>query len=75
MKPTAELLKEQRLKSGMTQEKLALKSGIVIRLISRWENGTVKPNYDNIVKLKKAFNCEYDDLFSGTIEEFEESTK
>lgn len=71
MKPTAELLKEQRLKSGMTQEELSLKSGIVIRLISRWENGTVKPNYNNIVKLKKAFGCEYEDLFIGTIEDIE----
>ena len=71
MKPTSELLKEQRLKSGLTQEGLSLKSGIVTRLISRWENGTVKPNYNNIVKLKKAFNCKYEDLFTGTIEDFE----
>lgn len=69
MKPTPELIKEQRLKSGMTQEGLSIRSGIAIRLISRWENGAAKPNYDHIVKLKETFNCEYDDLFAGPVKD------
>lgn len=69
------LLKEQRSKAKLTQEKLSEKSGIPVRLISSWERGLTHPNYNNLIKLKKAFNCDYNELFEGSIEEFEESTK
>jgi len=51
-------LKELRMKKGMTQQKLAEKSGIAQSVISDIENGaTQDPRFDTVVKLAKALEC------------------
>ena len=40
----AELVREIRIRLGLTQEKLAAKLGVTLPTINRWENGRAKPS-------------------------------
>lgn len=54
-------LKEMRRLNGFTQEQLAVKSGVPIRLIRAYEQGRIRlsnAEYGTILKLKVALNCE-----------------
>lgn len=56
-------LKELRKQKGLTQERLAEKTGIPIRTIRSYEQGTRKiGNVPNAVKLCKALKCKIEDL-------------
>jgi len=46
-----ETIKKRRLALGLTQKELAEQAGLLQAEISRWENGTRKPNLSQLEKL------------------------
>lgn len=69
---TGKLIKELRIKKGMTQEELADKTELSARTIQRIENGEVDPRAYTLQVIAKALEVDYD-LFveSDTDEEKE----
>ena len=47
----AELIREARLRAGLTQYELAQRSGRERSVIARWEQGAVSPSFDNLLEL------------------------
>jgi transcriptional regulator with XRE-family HTH domain len=47
------IIKEIRIKKGMTQQQLADESGVTLRTIQRIENGDVKPSLHSLNTLCK----------------------
>lgn len=62
----AENLKRLRLARDWSQSRLARVSGIDVKQISNFECGERAPNIANLIKLKKALDCSYDDLLTET---------
>lgn len=61
---TGKLIKELRVKKGMTQEELADKTEISARTIQRIENGEVDPRAYTLQMIAKALEVDYN-LFVG----------
>jgi transcriptional regulator with XRE-family HTH domain len=61
---TGKLIKELRIKKGMTQEELADKTEISARTIQRIENGEVDPRAYTLQMIAKALEVDYN-LFVG----------
>lgn len=57
---TGELIKEFRLKKGMTQEELAEKTGISVRTIQRIEKCEVDPRSYTLQSIAEALEVEFD---------------
>ena len=57
-----QLIKELRLKKGMTQEELASQTEISVRTIQRIEKGEVDPRSHTIQSIASALEVEYDEL-------------
>lgn len=55
---SAALLREARLRAGLTQESLAERTGKTRPAIARWEGGAVAPSLDTLVDLIRA--CGFD---------------
>ena len=55
---SAALLREARLRAGLTQETLAERTGKTRPAIARWETGAVAPSLDTLVDLIRA--CGFD---------------
>jgi transcriptional regulator with XRE-family HTH domain len=55
---SADLIREARLRAGLTQYELAERSGRDRSVIARWEQGTVAPNLETLVELLRA--CGFD---------------
>jgi len=55
-------LKSLRKLNHMTQFQLAEKLNVSYKTISHWEKGYSEPQLDLLVKIKKIFNCSYEDL-------------
>jgi transcriptional regulator with XRE-family HTH domain len=55
---SADLIREARLRAGLTQYELAELSGRDRSVIARWEQGTVAPNVETLVELVRA--CGFD---------------
>jgi transcriptional regulator with XRE-family HTH domain len=55
---SAALIREARLRAGLSQQELAQKSGKDRTVIARWEQGVVAPSLDNLVELVRA--CGFD---------------
>lgn len=53
------ILKETRIKKGMTQAALAEKAGVTIRSITYWENGKKKMTVDSADKVFSALGEKY----------------
>jgi transcriptional regulator with XRE-family HTH domain len=47
----AELIREARLRAGLTQYELAQRSGRERSVIARWEQGAVSPSFDNLLEV------------------------
>lgn len=47
----ADLIREARLRAGLTQDELAHRSGMQRSVIARWEQGAVQPGFDNMLDL------------------------
>lgn len=56
---TGKLIKELRIKKGMTQEELADKTEVSARTIQRIENGEVDPRAYTLQMIAKALNVDY----------------
>ena len=54
----ADLIREARLRAGLTQYELAERSGRERSVIARWEQGAVSPSFDNLLEVVEA--CGYD---------------
>lgn len=50
----AELIREARLRAGLTQYELAERSGRERSVIARWEQGAVSPSFDNLLEVIRA---------------------
>jgi transcriptional regulator with XRE-family HTH domain len=61
---TGKLIKELRIKKGMTQEELADKTEVTARTIQRIENGEVDPRAYTLQMIAKALEVDYN-LFVG----------
>jgi transcriptional regulator with XRE-family HTH domain len=55
---SADLIREARLRAGLTQYQLAEKSGRDRAVIARWERGTVAPSVETLVELVRACGFE-----------------
>ena len=62
---TVKLIKELRIKKGMTQEDLADKTEVTVRTIQRIENGEVDPRVYTLQMIAKALEVDYN-LFVDT---------
>ena len=54
----ADLIREARLRAGLTQDELSHKSGVQRSVIARWEQGAVQPGFDNMLEVIEA--CGFD---------------
>jgi transcriptional regulator with XRE-family HTH domain len=55
---SATLIREARLRAGMTQQELAARSGRERSVIARWEQGGVAPSLETLLELVRA--CGFD---------------
>lgn len=59
------MLKDRRLKSGMSQAQLAAASGVNVRMIQKYEQGSNdlnKASGETLFKLAQALGCRMEDL-------------
>lgn len=57
-------IKEIRDKQQITQEYVALKIGVSVATVSRWESGEFLPRADKLKQLSEILGCTIDDLLS-----------
>ena len=55
---SARIIREARLRAGLTQAELAERSGRDRTVVARWEQGLVAPSVDTLVELVRA--CGFD---------------
>ncbi len=58
MRKSGELIREARLRAGLTQYELAKRTGRDRSVIARWEQGGVAPSIETVVELVRA--CGFD---------------
>ena len=56
-------LQNARIKAGLQQKEAAKLLGCTVRTIQGYEAGSISPRLPVIIKMKKVYNCEYEDLF------------
>src|ERR671923_2846540 len=54
----ADLIREARLRAGLTQAELSERTGTQRSVIARWEQGAVSPSFDNMLEVIEA--CGFD---------------
>lgn len=54
----ADLIREARLRAGLTQDELSRLTGKPRSVIARWEHGAVQPGFDNMLEVIEA--CGFD---------------
>lgn len=59
---TGHRIAELRMKAEITQEQLAEKLFVSQQLVSAWENGTRRPDYNSLEKLAELFSVDIDDI-------------
>lgn len=64
-----ERLYEVRKRSGMTQNDLAEKLNVSRQAVSRWEMGTAKPDFENLIAISDLFGISIDYLLKGREDE------
>lgn len=55
---SADLIREARLRAGLSQYELAVRSGRDRAVIGRWEQGAVSPSVETLIELLRA--CGFD---------------
>lgn len=55
---SADLIREARLRAGLTQNELAKRTGRERSVIARWEQGAVAPSIETLLELVRA--CDFD---------------
>jgi hypothetical protein len=78
---SADLLREARLRAGLTQAELGRRAGKPQSMISRWERGEARPSLETLHELIRACGLEltfglanYDDSYLADITEYLELT-
>jgi transcriptional regulator with XRE-family HTH domain len=73
---SGDLLREARLRAGLTQKQLATRAGTSQSAIARWESGAVQPSFERLRELIRAAGLEltyglanYDDSLDYFIEQ------
>ncbi len=73
---SADLIREARLRSGLTQQQLATRAGTSQSAIARWESGAVQPSLERLRELIRACGLEltyglanYDDSYDYFIDQ------
>lgn len=66
-KRVGEFLKEQRIKSNLTQDELASKLYVSRYVVSKWERGIRIPTTDYLTKLSTILNVNVTDILNGGI--------
>ena len=54
----ADLIREARLRAGLTQAELSARTGTQRSVIARWEQGAVSPSFDNMLEVIEACGFE-----------------
>lgn len=74
---SADLLREARLRAGLTQQQLARRARTSQSAIARWESGAVQPSLERLQELIRACGLEvgfslanYDDSYVEFIERY-----
>ena len=74
---SGDLLREARLRAGLTQAELARRAGTSQSAIARWESGAVQPSLERLRELIRACGLEltlgianYDDSYDEWIERY-----
>ena len=74
---SGDLLREARLRAGLTQKQLATRAGTSQPAIARWESGAVQPSLERLRELIRACGLEltyglanYDDSYDEWIERY-----
>lgn len=62
-KPLSEVLKEYRVKCGMSQETVAEALEVSRQAVSKWENGLAEPKKENIIALANLYNVTPDEIY------------
>ncbi|MBR6918283.1 MAG: helix-turn-helix domain-containing protein [Clostridia bacterium] len=62
-------IKQLRLRSGLTQEALAERLGVVAQSVSKWETSAAMPDISTLPILAETFGVSIDDLFDLTAEQ------
>ncbi len=73
---SGDLLREARLRAGLTQQQLATRAGTSQSAIARWESGAVQPSFERLRELIRACGLEltyglanYDDSYDYFIDQ------
>jgi transcriptional regulator with XRE-family HTH domain len=73
---SGDILREARLRAGLTQKELARRAGTSQSAIARWESGAVVPSFERLRELVRACGLEltfglanYDDSYDYFIEQ------
>lgn len=56
-------LQQARIKAGVSQEKIAEELSRDIRTVQRYEAGEQFPDWNELLKMKVRYSCEFADLF------------
>lgn len=72
---TGELIKQLRLKKGITQEELSARTDISVRTIQRIENGEVDPRAFTLQSIASALEVEFEVLNGSETELLKNSTR
>ena len=65
MKPS-EIIKQNRIRKGFSQEKLAEIMGVSRQAVTKWENGQSLPSSENLLKLSEVLEVSFDSVAKET---------
>jgi len=78
---SGDLIREARLRTGLTQKELARRAGTSQPAIARWESGAVVPTFERLREIVRACGLEltfglanYDDSYDEWIDRYLELT-
>ena len=58
----ADVIKKERIKTGLSQRELGLRVGVTQQAIGRWENGQALPDTNTLIQLADLFHTSIDYL-------------
>jgi transcriptional regulator with XRE-family HTH domain len=74
---SGDLIREARLRAGLTQRELARRSGTTQPAVARWENGAVLPSFERLRQVLRACGLDLwfrlvnaDDSYRADIEQY-----
>lgn len=67
-----EKLFELRKEKGYSQEELADKLNVARQTVSKWENGTTTPDFENLIELSKLFEISIDEFVGNDFKNVKE---